>query len=510
MNLAVPTILWLAAGLPVAAPFIRRGRWDIGLFLLPFGGCLALIAPWIVSALAGTSAGGWWWIVEAAVAGAVMGAVAELILRVGKPRRGKPASGSLPMTGASLPRLSSPVRTLRRVLIPVSLLIVAFVAWSNFTTGLGFCRGYPPYQWDGYAIWLLRAKMLAGASAYPTAVWTGTGHFDYPLVLPALLALFRRFGGLEILGLSSAIGLNAGVFPLAAWAGMFRRIGGGLAGAVALAPFAMDRLLRLQFAAFADPLLTMAGLYGLSLCLIGVRDRDRGYLLAGGLALAVAAATKNEGVLWVLCCGPTVGLYVLDTRQGFRKAVGAVLCAVLPAAVFFAAWGAAWRRIGVSNDLVTAWTASLMSVRLGPVLTAVWTELAKPANLLLLGVGLAGMLALPVVWRAGNVLMGGSQAVRGGTWGEILRTGLLCLRRTLVLLSGPALYVAGIVLIYLTTHNPLEWHLRTSLDRVLFLAPPAVLAMMLIARVGAPGEPAPAPAWATGGEEAAKHAGGQH
>ncbi|MFB3891276.1 MAG: hypothetical protein ACE15C_04550 [Phycisphaerae bacterium] len=497
VNWEAPLLLWLLMGLPAATPLFLRRRWDLGLCLLPFGGCLALIAPWLVSALAGTSVAGWSWALQSTVASVLMGACVELALRLGKSK-----TAALAAEGKTQPFL-----TIRHVIAVLGGLVVAIVAWNHFASGLVFCRGYPPYQWDGYAIWLLRAKLLAGAAVYPVDVGAEGAHLDYPLVLPALLGWFKRAGGMDLLHLSSATGLVAAVIPLAAWAGMLRRIGGDLAGLVVLAPFGLEGFLWYQFGAYADPLLTMAGVYGLVLCLIGVRDRDRCSLLAGGLVLAVAVATKNEGAMWVLCSGVLIALYALDSGRGLVRSVGAVALAAVPAIIFFAAWSFACKRIGVTNDLAAGWSTALVSTRLEPVLTAVWGELSRPSNLFLWIIGVLGMLLVPVAREVAEVIMAPSPASRGREFGLILVAALRGLVRTAVLLSGPALYVAGMIVIYLTTPNPLEWHLGTSLSRVMYLVPPAVLAMIIFARAGAGPRPspelAPAPA-APGGAKGPK------
>ena len=88
------------------------------------------------------------------------------------------------------PDRSGPLRRIRHA--ATTFLLVA-------TGALFAADGWPGYGWDGLSIWLVRAKVLAWSAELPAAFFREPqlvqGHWDYPLLLPALLAWFARFAG---------------------------------------------------------------------------------------------------------------------------------------------------------------------------------------------------------------------------------------------------------------------------------------------------------------------------
>jgi hypothetical protein len=299
--------------------------------------------------------------------------------------------------------------------------------------------------------------------------------------MPALLACFRRFGSLSIPGLAGALGVVAAVLPLAIWVGTYRRIGALWAAVVALAPFAVSTLAVHHYGAYADSWLTMAAVAGMLLTLIGIRDRDKSHLLAGSLALGACAALKNEGALWVLSVGAMLGLFALARGLPWKKAILPPIVAAVPAIVYFIAWSGVCKSLGLESDLLTRSSLGAIGGRLGIVLPAVWRQLVT-------GDWQTGLLDERLTWanwwRDSNLplWLPAMLALPFVSQGPIRRRAL----SSLALLSGPAVYCAGICLVYLATPKPLEWHLGTSVARVLFLVPPAVVALVPLARLSRP------------------------
>lgn len=512
MNLVLPVLVWLCAGLPAAGPFFRRRRWALGLAVAPFAGCLSLTGPWIASALTGMSVDGWWWLAEAMVVSAGLGGLVELLNHVlpGPRTTGEGVVSPTPHKRIDPTDPTDKARgAVNVILIVVSAAIMLAAAAVYFYGGVIFTSGVPPFGWDAYAQWLLVAKVLADSPSFPRELFVPGGQWEYPLALPALLACFRRFGPMSLHQLAFVSGAVAALLPLATWLGSYRRLGPMWAALVALAPFAVGKFLIMQYGVYADPMLAMAGLAGMVFAAIGIRDQDRLYLLAGAIALGTCAALKNEGVVWALSCGLMLGLYSLSRGLGWKRAICLPAGAGAIGVVFFAAWWAVCRSLGLENDILAAGSLSTIVPRLGIVLPGVARQLATgewqadinrfsmfAQNLAVREYpqGCSESAARWYVFKQFSDIVLWLPAMAAMPFlasGRVLRR----LLSSLVLISAPLAYCAGICLVYLVTPKPLEWHMDTSLYRVLFVVPPAVVAAMALVRP-APSEPLPAPSGA--------------
>ena len=452
MRIALACASWLALGLPCAAVFWRRGRPELGVALLPFAGALALtlplaLAPWLGGSISH-------WPFRAAIASLALAPCALALLR-GAPERADTASDPRPWS------------------IALAVLAVASLLLVLTGRALG-AEGWPGYGWDGLSIWLVRAKVLAQSASLPAALFREPqlvqGHWDYPLLLPALLAWFARVGGLELRELAWALGLVAACFAPALALGLRRALPAPAAAALALAPFAVPGLAVTHFGAYADPLLVLVALAGFAWSAAGAIRRDGALVAAGALALACAVATKNEGALWLLAAatGATALARAGGSSVGTALATG-VRCA-LPGVLVFAAWRASCARLGIADTLPAELRFDLLGARTGELVPALGSFLAEPQRAIALGACAAATYALA----------GGALRTRAA--------------RAAALLAAPAVYLAGLSLVYLATPHELAWHLGTSLPRTLFGLAPVSLAAALfapsLARAGAGSEPA--------------------
>ncbi len=445
MNLHAPLAAWIILGVPPSVAFLRRGRWDLAVAVLPFAGGLAITCPWILSAATGRAV--FWWFVESFFASLALWAFIEIML--GRKDRSRIA-----------PAPPGPKQNLYLTL--AALVVVLVAAGFSVYWGLVLADGFPDYAWDGYMIWLLRAKVLADIDAFPKALaaepMLSASHWEYPLLFPAVLGWFRRFGGLDVRQLAAPIGLIGAIIPVAGWIGLRRSIGAGFAAAVVLAPLVIHGTLRFHFGAYADLSVAMATTIAFALAAAGVTRSDRTMLVAGSIALAAAVATKNEGTLWLLAGGAGVGLLALDTGLGIKKSVSTTLRWVVPAIVFFAVWQFACRQTGATYSLISNLHFANLHDRLWVIVKDMATRsLQHPKALIMLGASLLGMILLA-----------------RGAW-------YMRLRRMAVLLGGPVLYCTGIVVIYLGTPHRLKWHLATSVERVLYGVAPVILVAAIFA-----------------------------
>ena len=442
MRVALATAAWLALGLPCAALFWRSGRRELAVALLPFAGALALtlplaLAPWLGGSLSH-------WPLRAALAALAIAACMQALLR---------GASATPAAVADAPRDAHAGAVSLGVLAAASLLLVA--------TGRALADGWPGYGWDGLSIWLVRAKVLAHSAELPAALFREPqlvqGHWDYPLLLPALLAWFARLADLEVRELALALGVVAACFTPALALGLWRALPAPAAASLALAPFAVPGLAVTHFNAYADPLLVATALAGFAWSAAGAIRRDLARVAAGGLALACAVATKNEGALWLLAAAAGTAALARVSGATGSAALGMSLRCAAPGLVVFVAWRATCARLGVADTLPAGLRFDLLGARATELAAALRGFLGSPDHALVLIACVGAVFALA----------GGSARPRA--------------LRAAALLATPALYAGGICLVYLATPHELGWHLATSLPRTLFGLAPACLVAALLA-----------------------------
>jgi hypothetical protein len=432
-------LLWLAAGAPAMLSFARRGRWGLGFAVLPFAGWLALTMPWIFSALTGASAAGWCW--QSLVSGVLVAGVLEGLLRGTEPWR------------------PPPLTPLERLAAAAAILVLLVSAAAHASLGVRALVWAPGFGWDGIILWITRAKMLADVPAAYTRDLLGDQariHWDYPLLLPAWLGWLRRVGGLGLDALPVGIGLSAAVVPLAGAAVLLQRGNPLLTTATVLSVFALPLTLHYHYRAYADPLLVLTHTTGFLWAATAVRDRDTPLLVAAGIVLAVVVALKNEGTLWLIADTAAIALYALTLHRSWTDVIAACarLCAL--GLAFFVSWHAACTHLGVSNYLLQATRWELVWSRAPVIATALSSQLLRWHHAVLL----VPALALLVVGIGGG---------RRRSW-----------LAAAALLTGPALYLVGLGVVYGTTPLNAELQLLTSADRVTWGVVPLVLGIPLL------------------------------
>jgi hypothetical protein len=442
MRTAIACATWLALGLPCAALFWRRGRRELAVATLPFAGALALtlpvaLAPWLGGSLAH-------WTLRALVASAALAGATHLLLRG--------------CTGAPAPPATAPATRGDAV----SLGVLALASLLLVATGATLAAdGWPGYGWDGLSIWLVRAKVLAWSAELPVELFREPqlvqGHWDYPLLLPALLAWFARFADLEVRQLALALGVVAACFVPAPALGLWRTLPAPVAVALAMAPLAVPGLAVTHFNAYADPLLVVTAMAGLAWSAQGAIRRDGPSAAAGGLALACSVATKNEGALWLVAVAVGATLLARASGASARDALGTCVRCAAPGAVVFALWRATCARLGVPDTLPGGLRFDLLGARAAELGSPLRDFLGTPEHALVLAACIGAAIALA----------GGSPRTRAA--------------RVAALLAAPALYAAGLAVIYLATPHALDWHIATSLPRTAFGLAPACLVAALLA-----------------------------
>jgi hypothetical protein len=389
-------------------------------------GGLAVRAPWLLrialGGLLGTAAAGLGATVGAFAGAPLMGAIAGL--------------GVLAGVGYRRPLIVRPTGMGTKL---GWVLVVVGVALAGVTL-----IAPPVLGWDAWAIWSLRAKMLAayGSHVHPLAAPGVAAHPDYPPFLSAVHALHYILHGQWDTHWPAQFQL-AWMWALASVAivGLVSRRGTP-ATVIAFAALSAPTFLLQLLGGLADVPLALLLASGAVLLV----QREYGY---GALLLAAAALTKNEGMVFAAI----VSLCAITSLRDVRSWVP-------PAAVALAStpWILFTRLRGMSNDFAN--TSTLDLSRIGEMMERLPDTLAS--------VSVAA--ADPRAWAALPLILAGFFALRRVHLG----IGLAAL-----------LSMLAVTITYLVSPTDLEQHLTSSVARTVI--GPIVLAAVAVA-LGAPHE----------------------
>ena len=320
--------------------------------------------------------------------------------------------------------------------------------------------------WDAWGIWNLRAKFLFLGGSYWRDAFSAEGslsHTDYPLLIPASVARAWSYVGSDI----PQVPILIGAMFTAATAGLLlsslsilrSRSQGLLAATVLLAtPF----FIVLGTAQYADVPL---GFFMLStlvlLCLHeSVAEEGGSMLVLAGTSAGLAAWTKNEGVLFLVCL--LLGhLSLAPGRRNLRPHLQKLLPFVAGLAPVLLVVAYFKLHFAGHNDLFSSLTAGLKM--LGRI--ARWRVVTRAFAHQLLHFG--GWVAPVTPFLALYILLVGVAKPMSNSL-------KICLRA----LSLTAL---GYFFVYIVAPVPLDWLLETSLNRVLAQLWPSTLFLVFVA-----------------------------
>lgn len=344
-------------------------------------------------------------------------------------------------------RPSWPEDGLARALLTVAAVVVLVILSAALSDRL---------SWDGWAIWVLKARILFVEGGLPADAWTRPGPFDfahpdYPLALPLLDWWMFEHAGRPMAALASFAG--AVWFALLGWLVWSAADAAGssprYAAAATLAVAAFWPIAYYAVGGTADVIMTLAVLGAAVELERAARSGDDAPLVRALLYLLLAALTKNEGLAVGLIGGGIVGVMLVRRRE---RAVALYVAAVAPTAagLLWRAWsstvGAEVEQLGSSLSLSDAGENAILVLRaLGDLaLYRQW-----PALFLVVAVG---------VWRWR------SRHLRSQTpaWALL------------------AAYSATLVGVYLVTEQDLVWLLDTTLDRLLSTMAPAAAYLTVV------------------------------
>jgi hypothetical protein len=342
----------------------------------------------------------------------------------------------------------------------------------------------PHGKWDAWVIWNLHARfILRGGEHWQDFLSSGLEwtHPDYPLLVPLSVVRMWKYAGSETLYgpiiLSVLFTLAVAGLLVFSLAILRSRSQGYLAGLVLMgSPYFLD----MGAYQFADIPLAFFFLATLVVFFFHDRFSDRHdySLMLAGLTAALAAWTKNEGLLFLLCVPPARFAWVVRSigwRRALRQA-GWFVAGALPVLMVMAVFKL---HLAPSSDIFPGQGLQAVIERLtdwpryGQILAAyVQTVLTFTQGIVNIregfrfNPGVAGV-ALLVLYL---ILMG----VR--TQGQD-RPALLTAATVLILM------LAGYFGIYLITPHDLRWHLLTSLNRLFIqLWPGAIFLCFMVVR----------------------------
>ena len=326
-----------------------------------------------------------------------------------------------------------------------TLALVALAILSVTIVRLAVATGLD--QWDGWAIWGPKAHALYAGGDIWSPVFTEPEylmqHQEYPVLLPALEALSAESLGRfdpALIDVQAALVLVA--FGWAAWALLRLVAPPALAAGASLALTGSAPLATNAGANYADTVVASFVALGL-LCLFvwltrEVQGGGTAVLCLGGLFLAAAALTKSEGLLFAIAGLVTAGVVARRLRRPVRDVV------VLAAGLL--ALPALWAIVDRLNG------PGARNVDLGGAFDAEAVDRAPVAAEALLGELVDGW---PVAGLA--VVVALVMAAVARSWWPGVFVALWTL-----------LSFAALVVVYVVSVNPIDWHLGTSADRVVF------------------------------------------
>jgi hypothetical protein len=345
--------------------------------------------------------------------------------------------------------------------------IIFCVALAFSTLGMAGMFVAEPYgDWDAWNTWTLRARylFLAGED-WHKAFDSAFRHPDYPLMLSCSIARLWTYWPSDANGDRHHIPQGvAAIFTLASvglLTGGVARLRGTNQGLLAgLALLGTDQYFLRGASQYSD--VPLSFYYLATLLLLALYDADErkppGLLFLAGLAAALTAWTKNEGIMFL-----SVVLFIRTSisllRGGLRGMLRELSLLALGAApIIF---------VIVLDKICIAYESDIVS---GQTWQAIWPRLVDTSRITFIAKAMLGSL-----WHVGKGLV------------VILPLAFLLVdrepdRRGILpgLVGVLVLVLAGYFFVYWTSQLELAWHVNNSVDRLLVQVWPSALLAVFI------------------------------
>jgi hypothetical protein len=404
--------------------------------------------------------------------GLYLGAIAVLMCAVHRARKSRRL-----LTLAGRPAHRS--RAYACLVVGLSALLV-LTALARLVLFLLLSRRDPHGHFDAIAIWNVRARFLArcrehGADAFVPELF----HADYPLLVPASIArvwLYLETESTWVPALVALLFTSATVGVLYAAVALLRgKLFGCTAGLLLLGTSAFIVLGTWQYADVPASyfFLSVAALFGMKDWL---RPQDLRLAALAGVMAGFAGWAKNEGLLFVALVPLSRAVVLSRLGSGaYLRELCAFGAGVLPVALIILYFKVI---VAPPSDLFAGQNLHDLLGRLGTpsrygrIAMAILTDLSR------------GLL-IPLLGMAAYLLLAG-RGRAAPAWQVAAAPALLL-----------ALMLGSYFAVYLVTPHDLEWHLKTSLSRLLMQLWPMALFVYFLT-VAAP-EEALARSWAASG-----------
>jgi hypothetical protein len=435
---ALPTLALLAAGFALALLLLGRGVRRRSVLFLALALAPGLGAGWL--SIAG-------FLVLLLGSAGALGLMALFALGLAKTL---PAAPPQPSAG-------SPATRLEAAGAAAALLAAGFTAFVFFSD----LAARPDGGGDAVAIWNVRARTLFHARGETGDLLQRMklGHPDYPLLLPAALAAQFEFAGSASSEIPQATALAFLLGTAALAASTVERLGRRLLAApAAILVLSAPHLTSVACQQYADVPLAyflLASLGSLA-CALHPDPSRRLPPAIGGMCLGFLGWTKNEGLVLavILALLFLAHLFLSPRPQERIRSVASFLAGLIPPLVAIVFFKIAWAPPG---DFVPGVGEQLRENLFDP---ARWRASAS-GYLREMGQWQRWGWAWPFL--AGAVLLLGPRP----------RTAIATLPRRLLSLSLLACSAAWVT-VYVVTPAPQQWHIATSLDRLLLHLFPSV------------------------------------
>ena len=355
-----------------------------------------------------------------------------------------------------------------------SILIISFIiaAAAMAISFVMFSSKMPHGEWDAYSIWNQHARFMSRQPELWTRMFDEAlrwSHPDYPLMLPATVARCWMYAGAEdpfaaqcVAFLFMAALTATAVFAVSLLKGKLQGI---LCG---LAILSANHVVQYSSFQYADIPLAYLIVASVSMYLVyRETGNDRRLLLAAGLLAAIAAWTKNEGVVFFLVSA--VALFIIESWRGRPRSGAAALtwflCGSLPVILTLVYFKA---QFAPQNDII-AFTGSALSGQDSGIMSRL---LDPDRYAVIIGSfihysyfgGFVGKAGIFIYLLAAGVAAGKNQA------------------RGIAFISAVLAGMAGIYfLIYLLSPQELGWYVFCSMGRLLVQMFPALMVAFFIA-----------------------------
>lgn len=384
-----------------------------------------------------------------------------------------------PATTVDHPRASVDSNLLSR-LLPVAFFVVLACAAALFVS---IAIRNPDGDYDAISTWNLRARFLGqGAVDWKTAFLDSKGHsrasLDYPLLLPATIARFWRYAGNESVLVPVVIALLFTASSAAlVWSSLNLardRQTAYLGATILLSVLAFTELGAWQYADVVIGVFILAAACFLSFSMNQTNDSCERYSVLTGVAAGCCAWTKNEGILFaILVLTGQVALSILFTDRGrFPRRAAATILGMLPALAILI-----YFKISIAP--MSSWLPGGHYAPGHPIY-----HFLDPAPVSQKVANLARYSSIAAAMAKEVLHLGGR------TVGVIAVLALYLIlvppRRESVRQVGPSmalllLMLMGHFFVYLVTPLNLEYHMKTSLSRLLLQLWPSVVFVCLMA-----------------------------